>query len=451
MRATTSASPVFADLHLLTVLAETRSYTRPRAPGHLQGLGQHARRGAGARGRRAAGAPTTRSGGPDPGGAATGGRDPRVLRPHRAELRRHPRPGGHAARPVARDRAGGAGAAAHRAHAARLPAEVPGDPAGAGPRRPLRQPAAGGLRPRDPPHPGAAGDAVAWQLCASRSVLVASAEYLRRRGGRRTRRNWRTRVPAVPARRPARAGRSSAGGRKAERVVVAVDGPLRANNSEVLREAVLGGLGIGLLPDFPPRRHLGPRQLVPVLPQWRRWASSATASMPSAPGRRRCRARCNARGPRSRLRSNQRWRAGVSRSPPRFPAQGPSTATPAAPPPASPAGSAPCPCPAVVAQRSHAAAVQRLGAQEVHRVDAGHVVALTSPAPGAPSQAFTRSASAARAAGQPLGPARDHADVGVVALVAAARPGQLHQRHLRSIRAGSCCVLAGGASASGGA
>ena len=59
------------------------------------------------------------------------------------------------------------------------------------------------------------------------------------------------------------------GNGKAERVVVNVNGPLRANNSEVLREAVLGGLGIGLLPDFSAAMHLGPRQLVPLLPQWR--------------------------------------------------------------------------------------------------------------------------------------------------------------------------------------
>jgi DNA-binding transcriptional LysR family regulator len=37
----------------------------------------------------------------------------------------------------------------------------------------------------------------------------------------------------------------------------------------VLREAVLGGLGIGLLPDFSAAQHLGPRQLVAVLPEWR--------------------------------------------------------------------------------------------------------------------------------------------------------------------------------------
>jgi DNA-binding transcriptional LysR family regulator len=112
---------------------------------------------------------------------------------------------------------------------------------------------------------------VAWRLCASRSLLVASTDYLRRHG-----------TPAHPSDLAQHAClpylRDAAGqswsfergtGRKAERVVVPIDGPLRANNSEVLREAVLGGLGIGLLPDFSAAAHLGPRQLVPVLPDWR--------------------------------------------------------------------------------------------------------------------------------------------------------------------------------------
>jgi DNA-binding transcriptional LysR family regulator len=112
---------------------------------------------------------------------------------------------------------------------------------------------------------------VAWQLCPSRSLLVASADYLRRKGR-----------PGHPSELAEHACllylRDTAGqswsfergtGRKAERAVVAVDGPLRANNSEVLREAVLGGLGIGLLPDFSAAAHLGPRQLVVVLPEWR--------------------------------------------------------------------------------------------------------------------------------------------------------------------------------------
>jgi DNA-binding transcriptional LysR family regulator len=112
---------------------------------------------------------------------------------------------------------------------------------------------------------------VAWQLCPSRSLLVASADYLRRKGR-----------PTHPSELADHACllylRDTAGqswsfergvGRKSERAVVAVDGPLRANNSEVLREAVLGGLGIGLLPDFSAASHLGPRQLMAVLPEWR--------------------------------------------------------------------------------------------------------------------------------------------------------------------------------------
>lgn len=112
---------------------------------------------------------------------------------------------------------------------------------------------------------------VAWVLCPTRSLLVASSDYLRRRG-----------TPAHPSELAAHscllylrdaAGQAWSferdGGRKgAERVVVPVNGPLRANNSEVLREGVLGGLGIGLLPDFTAAGHFGPRQMVHVLPQW---------------------------------------------------------------------------------------------------------------------------------------------------------------------------------------
>ncbi len=112
---------------------------------------------------------------------------------------------------------------------------------------------------------------VAWALCASRTLLVASPDYLRRAG-----------VPSHPSELAAHqcllylrdGGAQSwqfvrARARKApERVVVAVNGPLRANNSEVLREAVLGGLGLGLLPDFSASVHLHPQRLVPVLPKW---------------------------------------------------------------------------------------------------------------------------------------------------------------------------------------
>jgi DNA-binding transcriptional LysR family regulator len=107
---------------------------------------------------------------------------------------------------------------------------------------------------------------VAWVLCESRSVLVASPDYLRRKGR-----------PAHPSELAAHdcllylrdaSGQSWSFERKAERVLVAVNGPLKANNSEVLREAVLGGAGIGLLPDFSAGSHMKPRTLVEVLPDW---------------------------------------------------------------------------------------------------------------------------------------------------------------------------------------
>ena len=117
---------------------------------------------------------------------------------------------------------------------------------------------------------------VAWVLCDTRSVLVASPEYLQRRG-----------VPAHPSEltshdcllylgdhasswtfvRSARNSKRT----PVERVGVNIAGSLKANNSEVLRDALLAGLGIGLLPDFslPPAAGTNELEaLVPVLPDW---------------------------------------------------------------------------------------------------------------------------------------------------------------------------------------
>ena len=114
---------------------------------------------------------------------------------------------------------------------------------------------------------------VATVLCETRSVLLASPQYLARRG-----------APEHPGdlakhecllylrdggsptwsfeRRERRA-------RAAERLSVPVRGPLRANNSEVLREAAAAGMGVGMLPDFTAWSGAEARELVPVLPQWR--------------------------------------------------------------------------------------------------------------------------------------------------------------------------------------
>lgn len=128
---------------------------------------------------------------------------------------------------------------------------------------------------------------VAWALCESRSLLVASPAYLRRRGTPQhpdelalhecllylratAQQSWAfAPAPAAAPRKAATERRTArAKAAPAEPVVVAVHGPLRANNSEVLREAVLGGLGIGLLPDFTATGHLAAGEMVPVLPDW---------------------------------------------------------------------------------------------------------------------------------------------------------------------------------------
>ncbi|MDB5889922.1 MAG: transcriptional regulator, LysR family [Polaromonas sp.] len=115
---------------------------------------------------------------------------------------------------------------------------------------------------------------VAWVLCETRSVLLASSAYLARRG-----------CPSHPSQLAthdcllylghqasswtfARQGKRKSAALP-EKVGVAIGGGLKANNSEVLREALLAGLGIGLLPDFSvgPGRP-GEAPLVQVLPDW---------------------------------------------------------------------------------------------------------------------------------------------------------------------------------------
>jgi DNA-binding transcriptional LysR family regulator len=113
---------------------------------------------------------------------------------------------------------------------------------------------------------------VAWTLCATRSVLVASRAYLRRPG-----------TPQVPSAlaphnclhyprsrdTPAWTLEPLNASVGTERVTVQVSGSLAANNSEALRDAALGGLGIALLPDFTAQASLLAGKLVQVLPGWK--------------------------------------------------------------------------------------------------------------------------------------------------------------------------------------
>jgi DNA-binding transcriptional LysR family regulator len=113
---------------------------------------------------------------------------------------------------------------------------------------------------------------VAWALCETRSVLVASAKYLERCG-----------IPNHPEDLINHACLSyldpsksdvwiflpiEAGHHPTKSISVPVTGPLKANNSEMLREAVIDGLGIGLLPDFSATSPSDPALEI-ILPDWR--------------------------------------------------------------------------------------------------------------------------------------------------------------------------------------
>ncbi|MES2538347.1 MAG: LysR family transcriptional regulator [Pseudomonadota bacterium] len=122
-------------------------------------------------------------------------------------------------------------------------------------------------------HTQAAPDThVAAVLCESRSLLVATPQYLSQHG-----------TPAHPAELSAHACllylregsahtwsfEHMARRKRSQPVSIPVSGPLKANNSEVLREAVLGNLGIGLLPDFSALDDMQSGRLVPLLPDWK--------------------------------------------------------------------------------------------------------------------------------------------------------------------------------------
>lgn len=121
-------------------------------------------------------------------------------------------------------------------------------------------------------HSGAPPDThVAWTLCTTRSVLVASRGYLRRHG-----------TPTAPHdllahsclhyprahEAPAWTFEATDLKFESERVTVPVSGPLAANNSEALRDAALTGLGIALLPDFSAQAALQAGKLMQVLAEW---------------------------------------------------------------------------------------------------------------------------------------------------------------------------------------
>lgn len=113
---------------------------------------------------------------------------------------------------------------------------------------------------------------VAWELCETRSVLVAGPAYLAAHGEPRRPEDLAghaclhyprgRETPTWTLERPA------ARGTRAQRVTVPVRGPLAANNSEALRDAALADVGIALLPDFSAQAALHAGKLNQVLPRW---------------------------------------------------------------------------------------------------------------------------------------------------------------------------------------
>jgi DNA-binding transcriptional LysR family regulator len=111
---------------------------------------------------------------------------------------------------------------------------------------------------------------VAWRLADCRSRLVASPGWTGREGALTAPADLATRacllylreggVPTWHFERRV--------GRRTERFSVPVAGRFKADNSEVLREAALQGLGVALLPDFSADVHLAQGDLVELLPEW---------------------------------------------------------------------------------------------------------------------------------------------------------------------------------------
>ncbi|SCK18739.1 DNA-binding transcriptional regulator, LysR family [Variovorax sp. HW608] len=111
---------------------------------------------------------------------------------------------------------------------------------------------------------------VASILCETRSVLVATPEYLGKHGTPEHPSDLRRHSCLHYFRRSESVSWTfEREGAVTEEFIVAVRGNFAANNSEVLRQAALGDLGIALLPDFSARSELQAGALVPVLPQWR--------------------------------------------------------------------------------------------------------------------------------------------------------------------------------------
>ncbi|MDM4768358.1 LysR family transcriptional regulator [Pelomonas sp. SE-A7] len=107
---------------------------------------------------------------------------------------------------------------------------------------------------------------VAVKLCASKALLLASPAYLKARGEPRHPEELAAH-DCLPYLRPGPAQWLFE--KRGQRLRIPVQGPLRAGNSEILRDAALAGLGLALLPDFSAGPALRSGGLVEVLADWK--------------------------------------------------------------------------------------------------------------------------------------------------------------------------------------
>lgn len=114
---------------------------------------------------------------------------------------------------------------------------------------------------------------VAWTLSTTTPFLVASPAYLQAAGSPRTPDDLaahrclyyprpKGRLTWTFETRPVIKGAT-------QRVTVPVQGAFAANNSEVLRDVAIAGLGIAVIPDFSCQAALKSGELVQVLPDWK--------------------------------------------------------------------------------------------------------------------------------------------------------------------------------------
>ncbi|MFM2058294.1 MAG: hypothetical protein RLY71_2679 [Pseudomonadota bacterium] len=109
---------------------------------------------------------------------------------------------------------------------------------------------------------------VAWPLCETRALLVASPAYLDRHGVP-THPDQLARHACLAYLRPGETATWTFTQAQATgSITLAIRGPFSANNSEALREVAESGLGIALLPDFSASAALRLGLLRQVLPDW---------------------------------------------------------------------------------------------------------------------------------------------------------------------------------------